>query len=100
MMADTMDLIFKEIVSERYRAHVKHGTTSMESCDPLADRRLRVLVEEVGEVARALNDREHADPSLFPFEVDASATAQVRRELIQVAAMAVAWIAAIDGEAY
>jgi NTP pyrophosphatase (non-canonical NTP hydrolase) len=41
--------------------------------------RLAVLVEEVGEVARAMNDGKG-----------------LREELIQVAAVAVAWVEAID----
>lgn len=95
--------MWAEIVAERHRAHRKHGETSMESCDPLADRRLRVLTEEVGEVARVLNDREHKrSEGASPFwlaEVDRTARAHLRSELIQVAAMAVSWIAALDGEA-
>lgn len=43
---------------------------------------LRILVEEVGEVAKALNDRE-------PVE-------DLRAELVQVAAVAIAWIEAMD----
>lgn len=58
-MGDNPPDIWAEIVAERHRAHALHGRTSMESCDPMADRRLRVLVEEVGEVARVLNDAEH-----------------------------------------
>lgn len=91
--------LWLEIRAERARAHRKHGATSMESCAPLADRRFRVLAEEVGEVAKALNDAEHADPMLIAAEVEAATRYEVRAELIQVAAMAVAWIAALDGEA-
>lgn len=95
--------IWAEIVAERARAHAKHGATSMESCDPLADRRLRVLTEEVGEVARVLNDREHGLGDLAysgRYDViERIAMRDLRAELVQVAAMAVAWIAAVDGEA-
>lgn len=94
------DSVFDEINAERLRAHAKHGATSMESCDRFADRRLRVLVEEVGEVAQVLNDREH---NLDRFVDDSyptmAAEQDLRSELVQVAAMAVAWIAAIDGHA-
>lgn len=98
------DQVWHEIVAERVRAHAKHGATSMESCDPFADRRLRVLVEEVGEVARVLNDREHEQINCTALwsvvdELEATALALLRSELVQVAAMAVAWIAALDGEA-
>ena len=44
-------------------------------------KRLSALVEEVGEVARALHDEEGAD--------------RLREELIQVAAVAVAWVEAL-----
>lgn len=51
------------------------------------DGRLRVLVEEVGEVAKELNEAEIAG-------VDR--TENLRHELVQVAAVAIAWVAAID----
>lgn len=94
--------VWIEIVAERARAHAKHGSTSMESCPPMADRRLRVLTEEVGEVARVLNDREHdmapGRPQSWYDDVEEHAHDHLRSELVQVAAMAVAWIAALDGE--
>ena len=49
--------------------------------------RLSIITEEVGEVARVLNDAAH-HPGLD--------VAHLRAELVQVAAMAVAWIDAID----
>lgn len=69
---------------ERIRAHAKHvdrgGSAELR---PHGDPEwLPLLVEEVGEVARALCDR---DP--MP---------HLREELVQVAAMACAWIGAID----
>lgn len=96
--------VWDELVAERHRAHLKHGATSMESCDRFADRRLRVLLEEVGEVATALNDRDrdHARPhrpQQWHDDVEDHAVAELRGELLQVAAMAVAWIAALDDEA-
>lgn len=99
------DGIWREIVAERHRAHAKHGATSMESCDRFADRRYRVLGEEMGEVAEVLNDREHAHDRLGDYDEwqrslqiqDEDFAGLLRAELIQVAAMAVAWIAALDG---
>lgn len=96
--------VWAEIVAERHRAHLTHGATSMEACDRFADRRLRVLLEEVGEVAAALNDREHGHaypnrPQQWHDDVEDNAVAELRGELVQVAAMAVAWIAALDDEA-
>lgn len=77
--------IWDEIHAERARAHAKHGDTSMESvrADDPTGRRLRILLEEVGEVAREFNDAEHDQR---PVDL-----ARVRAELIQVAAMAGAW---------
>lgn len=83
------DGIWSEVKLERIRAHMKHGLTSMESSDALdaTGRRLRILVEEVGEVAKEFNEAEH-DQRM----VDAAA---LRKELIQVAAMAGAWADAL-----
>lgn len=51
------------------------------------DERLRVLVEEVGEVAIELNEASIAG---------VSRTENLRKELVQTAAVAIAWVAAID----
>lgn len=73
--------IFVAIIDERNRQDRKHGEGSMRRC---ADNiRLAILTEEVGEVARAI------------IEGDAE---NLREELVQVAACAVAWIEAIDSE--
>lgn len=79
---------FGAVSLERDRQEVKawdHRHIGWVSCahpdmDPLA--KLAVLVEEVGEVARALNDRE-------PVEA-------LEAELVQVAAVAVAWIESLN----
>ena len=70
--------------AERRRAHAKHSAKGQSAeqmpwTDPFW---LPMLVEEVGEVARAICDREPA--------------ARVREELIQVAAMALAWADAVE----
>ena len=65
--------------------HAKHGATSMESTpahDPKG-RRYRILVEEVGEVAQEFNDAEHEGR---PVDL-----VKLRKELLQVSAMAGAW---------
>jgi hypothetical protein len=79
--------VYDEVRAERKRAHVKHGDTSIESCPPGDYRRLAILTEELGEVAREFNDGHHhgTGPDL----------ARLRTELIQVAAMATAWADAI-----
>lgn len=95
--------VWDELVAERHRAHLKHGPTSMESCDRFADRRLRIITEELGEVARVLNDREHdmqpGKPQQWYDDAEDHHLVELRGELVQLAAMAVAWIAALDGEA-
>lgn len=79
----TADDIFDLARAERERAHAKHGYTSMESSPPDTLRRLAILTEEIGEVAKEFNDAEHDGRP-----VDLAA---LRKELIQVAAMAGAW---------
>ena len=88
------DAVWKVAKSERIRAHMKHGDTSMEALPVTDMTRLSVLMEEVGEVAREFNEarhRTHAD--LLPQaereqSIDLSA---LYNELIQVTAMAGAW---------
>jgi NTP pyrophosphatase (non-canonical NTP hydrolase) len=88
---------YVEIHRERIRAHDKHDDNgdSMERKGFADPAWLSVLVEEVGEVARVLCDFRHsavADSTEMHFR------ARLREELIQVAAMAAAWIDAIDLE--
>lgn len=78
--------VLREVQEEARRAHDKHGKDSFILPGVRSDHeRLEMLVEEVGEVARAMSrdegDRDH-----------------MREELIQVAHLAVAWCAAIDYE--
>jgi hypothetical protein len=77
--------VFDEARAERARAHAVHGDTSMEStpADDPTGRRHRILTEEVGEVAKEFNDAEH---DRRPVD-----QVKLRKELIQVAAMAGAW---------
>lgn len=66
----------------REKAHEKHGANSIESIAADDHRWLTILVEEVGEVANALT---YDGPS-----------EGLRGELIDVLAVASAWLAAID----
>lgn len=84
--------VWEEARQERIRAHRKHGDTSMESQAPDAWRRYMILAEEVGEVAKEYNDADHEGR---PVDL-----AKLRKELIQVAAMAGAWAAAIHTDAF
>lgn len=86
---------YGDVHRERVRAHAKHDARdgSMERKDWDHPIWLPVLVEEVGEVARVLCENE-----LGNFGVQKAVTARLREELVQVAAMACAWIDAIDLE--
>jgi NTP pyrophosphatase (non-canonical NTP hydrolase) len=78
--------IWVEVAAERERAHAKHRETSMEQQPVDALLRLSILTEEVGEVAKEMNDARHYG------RLDHAA---LRSELVQVAAMAGAWAAAL-----
>jgi NTP pyrophosphatase (non-canonical NTP hydrolase) len=83
------DLTLSAIQAEATRARLKHGDHSM--LGPKSDdRRLAILTEEVGEVARELNDAE-----IDGREVDRD---KLVKELIQVGAMAASWVEALEGE--
>lgn len=77
--------IYAEIAAERDRAHAKHGAKSMESAAWDDMKRLRILMEEVGEIAKVFNEFDLGVITL------AEARQQCRRECIQTAAMATAW---------
>jgi hypothetical protein len=81
--------IYREVRAERERAHAKHGETSMESADPLdpAGVRRDIIMEEVGEISREYNEARHERRPVDP--------AALRSELVQLAAMAVAWADAL-----
>lgn len=75
---DRVQQVLFEVARERKRQEVLRDAGTIGSVDT-DGQRLAVLVEEVGEVARAMNDGKG-----------------LREELIQVAAVAVAWLEAID----
>lgn len=79
-----LDAVSRERVRQERIAEAKRreGARHWRTCaDPLLpdDRRLPILAEELGEVAKALNDAYVGEP------------ANLREELIHVAACAVAW---------
>jgi hypothetical protein len=90
------------IAAERLRAHAKHGQDSMESPDWRADRRLRIVTEELGEVARVLNDLEITLSRLeYTIAGDAEVEAARRKlvkELTQTASTLYAWAANAEGD--
>lgn len=83
---------YHDVHSERVRAHLKHNERggSMERKPWDHHAWLPVLTEEVGEVARVLCEDELGN--------EPDTAARLREELVQVAAMACAWIDAIDDE--
>lgn len=83
--------IYTEVRAERDRAHAQHGPNSMESYPPGAFIRYTILAEEVGEIAKEFNEAE-ARGGQHTLDLD-----RVRREAIQVAAMATAWADRIAG---
>lgn len=84
---------YGDVHRERIRAHAKHdardGSMERKSWDkPIW---LPVVTEEIGEVARVFCENELGNLT--------NARAELRKELVQVAAMVTAWIDAINAEA-
>lgn len=96
--------VLAALLAERRRAHRKHEATSMEQAEPLEHFRCSIVTEEAGEVARVLNDLRHdlsKDEDRSPQrqrEITESATAHLRKELIQLGAMALTWAANLDDD--
>ena len=84
-------LTLDAIQAEATRAHLRHGGHSMLGPSQTDDRRLAILTEEVGEVARELND---AAIEGRPADRD-----KLVNELIQVSAMAASWVEYLEGDA-
>lgn len=86
------DRVYADVHEERLRAHLKHGANGNSREEQPWDEKewLPILVEEVGEVAHLLTYDVITDVA------NTSLRAEMRKELVQVAAMACAWIAAID----
>lgn len=67
------------------RARAKHGERTLDSSVPTAEQRYYALLEEVGEIARALTyDREHAGA--------------LSEEITQLGGLALAWLAFLLSE--
>lgn len=76
--------VSREILQARERAHAKHGANSIEAIPANDPRWLSILVEELGEAAHELT-------------YDSGGTLKsLRAELVDIAAVATAWIEAID----
>jgi NTP pyrophosphatase (non-canonical NTP hydrolase) len=78
--------LYREVLNARRNAHRKHGENSIESQPSDSPRWMAILAEELGEVAHCLTyDGPHDE---------------LRAELIDVLAVASAWVCAIDGRHY
>ncbi|CAM2953389.1 hypothetical protein [Skermania piniformis] len=74
--------LWLDVAARRALAHAKHGARSIEHLESPDPAWLPVLVEEIGEVANSLTYDGH--------------TTGIRDELLDVLAVASAWIDAID----
>lgn len=82
-----------DVDTERTRAHEKHGANGNSREDARWDNAewLPILTEELGEAAHELTYDAHGD-----MEGIDGIKSRLRKELVQVAAMAIAWIESID----
>lgn len=89
---DMLALVLNERERQRqlFRARVHSFQVESPIVDPL--RKLRILVEEVGEVADAIDKLESR--SSVPFDLRRD---HLRDELVQVVAVAVAWLESLEG---
>jgi hypothetical protein len=82
-----VSMVYRDVHAERERAHAKHGAAgnSREDQSWLDGEWLPILMEELGEAAHELT-----------YDVGTGRRERLRAEMIQVAAMACAWVDAID----
>ena len=78
------DAPIADIIDEALRAHAKHGPNSMVHSGE--DRALAIVVEEVGEVARELNEHRLGNRTHDEFRKN------MRKELVQCGAMILTWL--------
>lgn len=88
--------LYTDVHNERLRAHAKHGAqgNSREDASWTNAEWLPILMEELGEVAHLLTYDAFYDQESSKID----RVVELRKELIQVAAMACAWIDSIDKE--
>lgn len=81
--------ISSEIMIARERAHAKHGDKSIEA-GASPERFNSILVEEIGEVSKVINEFALGNINALEFST------QLRAELIDSATVCIAWIASLD----
>lgn len=86
------DLTLSAVQAEATKAYLRHGDHSMLGAAVTESDRLAILTEEVGEVARELNEDRLGNLG------DDWRDRRVK-ELIQVAAMALTWVEHLEGDA-
>jgi hypothetical protein len=90
--------VFERVAQERNRQNTLfvEGHIPFNCASRVADpnRKLRVLVEEVGEVAEAIDHLEQLNSNS---NAAARQREHLRDELVQVAAVAVAWLESMEG---
>jgi len=91
-MLEVFAAIARERVRQRELLRAGKITFDVASTIPDDNRKLRVLVEEVGEVAQEIDDLEYAKHSA----VKKAVTARLKTEIIQVAAVCVAWLESME----
>ena len=96
--APAMLTVFARIANERSRQRelFHAGKITFDCASPLPDanRKLRVLVEEVGEVAQEMDRLEN----LRDGRAACFAREDLQEELVQVAAVAVAWLESLEAK--
>lgn len=85
------DVTLAAVQAEASRAHALHGHHSMLGSAVTESDRLAILTEEVGEVAKELNEDRLG-------KLDGDWRDQRVKELIQVAAMALTWVEHLEGD--
>ena len=86
-------LTLSAVQAEATRAYLLHGDHSMLGPGVTEAERLAILTEEVGEVARELNEDRLGNLDGYDWRD------RRVRELIQVAAMALSWVEHLEGGA-
>jgi hypothetical protein len=92
-MMDVFALIAAERTRQRELFAANKITFDVAAPLPDVNRKLRVVVEEIGEVAQEIDHLEQLKPNS---KAAAAVRARLRTELVQVAAVCVAWLESFE----